>query len=152
MTDAELIGLTVWGEARGEPDDGRAAVARVILNREAAHFQSDGSLTGTIFHPEAFSEYWYTFAANKYRRVAWTLPEAQALANKLYVQAAPTTSFRQCMEISASVVARTYGGGPEYQKLGTRAVQYDNLSVSKPSWATPDKLLAVIGQHSFFHA
>jgi N-acetylmuramoyl-L-alanine amidase len=33
LTDAQVLGLTLWGEARSEPIEGRVAVACVIRNR-----------------------------------------------------------------------------------------------------------------------
>ena len=36
LSDLDILTLTVWAEARGEPEDGQRAVAYVILNRLAA--------------------------------------------------------------------------------------------------------------------
>ncbi len=38
MTDLHALTLTIWGEARGEPIEGKIAVAMVICNRVMAHY------------------------------------------------------------------------------------------------------------------
>lgn len=43
MTDLEALTLTIWGEARGEPIEGKIAVAMVIRNR--AHAAGKSFLT-----------------------------------------------------------------------------------------------------------
>jgi spore germination cell wall hydrolase CwlJ-like protein len=49
-----LLAVAVLDEARGEIPEGRAAVAQVILNRMRLRYQSDGTIAGTVLHPEAF--------------------------------------------------------------------------------------------------
>lgn len=52
--DIKLMANAVHGEARGEPYEGKVAVAAVILNRvENASFPN--SVSGVIFEPRAFT-------------------------------------------------------------------------------------------------
>ena len=45
--DADLLALCVWTEAQGEPADGMAAVAQVVLHRMHLRYASDGAIPGT---------------------------------------------------------------------------------------------------------
>ncbi len=52
--DAYLLGKLVYAEARGEPYQGKVAVAAVVLNRvKSAQFPN--SISGVIYQPGAFS-------------------------------------------------------------------------------------------------
>ncbi|MBE6047262.1 MAG: cell wall hydrolase [Clostridium sp.] len=54
QSDVELLAKLVYAESRGEPYEGKVAVASVVLNRVLdPHFP--GSIQGVIFQPKAFS-------------------------------------------------------------------------------------------------
>lgn len=54
QNDIQLMANAVYGEARGEPYEGKVAVAAVILNRvESATFPN--TVSGVIFEPRAFT-------------------------------------------------------------------------------------------------
>lgn len=54
QNDIQLMANAVYGEARGEPHEGKVAVAAVILNRvDSATFPN--SVSGVIFEPRAFT-------------------------------------------------------------------------------------------------
>lgn len=55
IAPALLATLTILGEAEGEPYLGKLAVARVIRNRMALRYASDGTVAGTVFAPFQFS-------------------------------------------------------------------------------------------------
>jgi spore germination cell wall hydrolase CwlJ-like protein len=152
MTDAELLALCVWDEARGEPAEGKAAVARVVLNRMHAHYQSDGTIPGTVLAPGQFSGFWFDWANGKYVRACTTRDEAATRAGKLLADAetAPEV-WETCLDAAARVQAGTFRG-PLYEKLGDAAVNYADLAYCNPAWAVPEKLVVEIGRHSFFRA
>ena len=53
-TDAYLLGKLVYAEARGEPYQGKVAVAAVVLNRVRSS-QFPNSISAVIYQPGAFS-------------------------------------------------------------------------------------------------
>lgn len=59
---------TIWGEARGESQLGKVAVAEVIRNRMVRRLCSDGTVAGTVLWPFQFSA-WNTSDPNR-RRMA----------------------------------------------------------------------------------
>jgi spore germination cell wall hydrolase CwlJ-like protein len=149
----DLLTLCCFKEANLEPDDGIAAVTRVILNRTQQRYESDGSITGTILHPSQFSWVNYDFKAGKYQRIAWTDEQVAERVEELLKDCqAYTRQWARCQSISQAVLGKAYSGGPEYQKLGSQALLYVNLAVSKPPWATPEKLITQIGHHSFYRS
>ena len=53
-SDLYLLARAVYGEARGEPYNGKVAVAAVILNR-VKHKDFPNSISGVIYQPWAFT-------------------------------------------------------------------------------------------------
>lgn len=164
MNDTDLLALNVYREAAGEPDEGRAAVARVVKNRMAAKFFSDGTIRGTVLRKDQFSWAYFAFVdkvggtitpgkhVQVYSRIASTLPEAEAVAEDLLKRVVPNV-FRHCSEIAQSVMAGTYYS-PLYAKLGNDAVSYLNprILTRPPTWATTARFVVSIGHHDFYRA
>jgi spore germination cell wall hydrolase CwlJ-like protein len=152
MTDEDLLALCVWDEARGEPEDGRAAVARVVLNRMKARFHSDGTILGTVLAYDQFSGFWFEMEQGVYRRVCRTAEQARVRAEALLQRAqANAPLFDACREAARAVMAGDHRG-EAYDRLTDDAVLYLNPRIAKAAWATPDKHLCDIGRHSFYRA
>lgn len=164
LDDPTLLALCVYEEAGGEIGDGQAAVARVIKNRIARRFESDGTMKGTVLAKDQFSWAWFAFvqkhtgnaAADKntraYVRLAHTLDEAEKIAEDLQKRVVPHV-FASCGSIATSVIVGTYRG-LMYDKMTDDAVSYLNprILTKLPSWAIPDKLVCSIGHHDFYRA
>lgn len=152
---ASWLTLCIYYEARGEPPDGKAAVALVVLNRTRRRppYLSDGTVGGTILHPDQFSWTAWDMIKGAYVKVAHTAAEELVRVAELYAKArADRVTWGQCAAPALAVLAGAYRGGPAYARLGPDALLYDNLGVSQPAWATPDKLICQIGRHSFYRA
>lgn len=150
MTDDELFALCVFSEAAGEPLAGKQAVAHVILNRMRAHYQSDGTVVGTVLHPSAFSGFWYAFRPDGYVRVAHTLEEAQARAAALLATAEHTAVWPVCVLVATQALG---GGLPADPELDDAVLYVNPRIISKqPVWATADKKLCAVGRHEFYRA
>lgn len=148
MTDQELLALCIFSEAAGETLEGKQAVAHVILNRMRTHYQSDGTVLGTVLHPSAFSGFWYAFGAGGYTRVAHTLDEAQARAALMLASAEHTAVWPLCVMVATQALDGDLPAEPDLE----HAVLYVNPAISKPIWAEPDKLLCTVGHHQFYAA
>ncbi|MBV9511331.1 MAG: cell wall hydrolase [Caulobacteraceae bacterium] len=152
ITDAEALALCCFEEANLEPDEGVAAVARVVLNRTQRCYQSDGTIQGTIFHPGAFSWTQYERVGERYTKVAFNGVEVAGRATRLLAQArAYNARWGRRLDISGRVEAGRFSG-PRFDRLTPDVVLYDNLDLTQPDWAIPPKLAVKIGRHSFFHA
>jgi len=128
IDDETWATLTIWCEARGEPYEGKLAVAEVIANRMRRKYQSDGTVPGTVLKPWQFSA-WNTDDGNRIR--AASLEDGQA-------------DVAMCRQAWRDVLAGT--------SVVPKAVLYCNLAIVShtPGWADPAKLVRVIGRHSFF--
>lgn len=121
--------LTIWQEARSQSYAGMRAVAEVIHNRMRLHYQSDGTVVGTVLRPWQFSG-WNTRDPN--RLMAARLSEDDP-------------KLKACIAAWHST---------ERPLLPLDTVLYYNPAVVEkpPNWALPDKLVAVVEAHHFYRA
>lgn len=125
----EVFGqITAWAEARGEPYEGKIAVCEVIQRRAKLRYSSDGTIFGTVSRPHQFS--------------CWNPSDPNFLPMFQIDSADPVVN-------DIAVAWFRAKAGPE---VVPGAVLYANLDLVShvPSWADPAKLVAKIGQHSFF--
>lgn len=150
MEDATLLALCTWSEAAGEPLAGKQAVAKVVLNRMARHYQSDGTVAGTVLHPNQFSGFWFDFRDGKYTRVCWTREDAEHHADAMFLRATHQAVWDICLDVAEEALA----GSLEAPEGLERAVLYLNPAIlSKlPAWASADKQLCAVGHHTFYEA
>ncbi len=55
LTEPQLLARCIWGEARGEPIQGKLAVAHVVLNRVKAQSYYGKTIRDVILKPWQFS-------------------------------------------------------------------------------------------------
>ena len=139
--DLDALARTVWGEARGEPVEGRAAVAHVVLNRarKAQEFKAkngrshplfgNGSIVGACIAAWQFS-CWNLGDPNRVKMGRLTLGDGD---------------FMQCVEIALKVI-----GGKKPDTV-SGATHYYADSIAPPKWAIGKIPVAVIGRHCFFN-
>ena len=157
MDAREVLAVCIVDEAANQAHAGRVAVGIVVMNRTRLKFQSDGSVLGTVLRKDQVSGFWFSMVAGKYTRVARTYPEALArLAEKYRRYSAQPALWADCLaaaDQAQAIAGIGFKPGESYQGVTSRTVNYVNLAIVKrPAWATPDKLDAKIGDHSFFHA
>lgn len=152
MLDADLEALNVYKEAGAEPDEGKAAVARVVRNRMHARFMSDGTVAGTILARDQFSWAYFDWVNGKYVRVCSTPAAAMVRAQHLFTQATATV-LAHCADIAQQVASGTYYG-PNFARLGFDAVSYLNprILTKLPDWAKSQNFIVSIGHHDFYRA
>lgn len=155
MDDDTLAAVCIWDEAAGEQYEGKVAVGRVIRNRMALHYESDGTVAGTVLAPGQFSGFWYSMLAGKYTRDAWTAEQAAAKAATMLAEAQRQPIFTQCQKAWAdSKDGSGFVGGPQFEKLTPATVLYLNPSILThlPPWANSAAEVAVIYHHTFYRA
>ena len=152
IKDSDLVALCIYCEAWQESDDGKAAVARVILNRMRIPYESDGTVQGTILKYDQFSWAWFAFVNGKYTRISDNQQMALSVA-EFKIRHAPLTAIAKCAAIYAAVKSGTYKG-QAYEQMTDDAVLYLNPHIVEhiPNWATPDKWVCSIGNHNFYKA
>lgn len=143
LTDPQIMTLTLFGEARGEPIEGQIAVACLIRNRkESGRF--GGSYAKVCLAPWQFSCWRKEGGAENHELV-------MAMAAELIesLQVPENLLLRQCAWVSMGVI-----GG--WIKDTTReATHYYAPSAMKPAgkvpkWAIERTPVVSIGNHLFF--
>jgi spore germination cell wall hydrolase CwlJ-like protein len=123
----DVIARTIWGEARGEGDEGMAAVAAVIMNRAAIGGWWGSSPIAVALFPWQFS--------------AWN--ENDPNRAKVKAVTADDPAFARALEIATDAVDGKLpditGGATHYH---TKAIE--------PDWADTSKITADIGAHLFY--
>jgi len=140
LTEAQLMGLCIWAEARGEGEAGRIAVGSVILNRADYGKDHDawGRRFGTSIHtvilaPAQFS--WTIGADPQYARcvkIAKDYDGAYHDHPNLFVM------FEIAMKLLREEIPRN-----------VTALYYHTHAV-KPKWAREMTVDKVIGNHIFY--
>lgn len=135
MPDAESVDYlarTVWGEARGEPEQGQVAVAHVILNR-VAHRQWPDTVKGVVTQDGQF-DVW----AKSYPGYARMLSVDESDAN-----------FRMALRIAREALS-----GQSKDPTGGAYIYFNDATSTDRAFTEKVKRLASsrvdIGQHSFF--
>lgn len=129
MTDVDTLARTIWGEARGEPENGRIAVGCVIRNR----VNSPVTWWGTDYRsvcrkPWQFS-CWNENDPNRAKLDAVTMDD---------------WAFDECAGIAAGIIDGTI---PDITDGATH--YYATTMKERPKWAANMHVTARIGGHVF---
>lgn len=127
--DLDVAALTVWGEARGEGEDGQRAVAWVIRNRAAQPAWWGRDVAGVCQRPSQFS-CWNPGDPNSSKIMALPPTDPKFLAIRALVE-----------EVFESDGADPTSGATHYKVIGTKA-SWDEATVGKPA--------VEIGHHVFY--
>lgn len=157
--DDDLLTVCIADEAANQPYEGKVAVAIVIMNRIMNLYESDGTVQGTVLKRFQFSGFWFAMEAGKYTEIEFDQAGAMAEAQKLFAEFSDQPIWPDCERALTDAHAwnneqsLSFTPGPAFAKLTRQTVLYYNPRIcAAPAWATPDKLDAVIFQHSFYHA
>jgi hypothetical protein len=125
-----VLGRTIWGEARGEPSVSRMAVANVVVNRVlASPARRFGSTVEAVCQKPAQFSCWNARDPNSAKVVSVTEGNA---------------AFRECLAIARDAIAgriadNTFG-----------SLHYCTLD-AEPRWARGHAPIAVYGRRRFFN-
>ena len=129
MTDLEALALTIWGEARGEPIEGKIGVAMVMRNRLQHAYLNGKTYVDVCTAHAQFS--------------AWT-EEAAQLQQMLTAYNHPGPVLGLCIEVARGTMTGKLADNT------SGANHYYADTIPAPAWAvgTP---LAHLGHHLFFN-
>jgi len=149
-TDIDILARTLWGEARGEPDEGVEAVAAVILNRRAAARDYLAKRPDRSRHP--------LFGSGALAAVCLANPEARWRQFSCWNTGDPNRAklekvtevgdarFRFCLDVARRAVA-----GSVVDKTGG-ATHYHDRRIADPTWTVGAIFTVEIGHHRFYKA
>ena len=130
FSDVEIVAKTIFGEARGEPDEGKQAVANVIKNRVDSRILWWGTTFRSVcLAPRQFD--------------CWDADDP----NRAVIMSATSDDpvYARCLEIAASAIddslADNTNGSTSYYALSMRR---------PPPWADAMTQTVTIGSQVFF--
>ncbi len=135
----EILALTIYGEARGEPIEGQIAVAQVIMNRFNHSPNKYKNVTNVCLERLQFS-CWNDDDPN--------LPKLLKLANMIV----NATQIKDRSYFQAIAIAHDVTGGAFIDNTnGARFYMESKLfNLHRPVWAKEPIDTLVIGNHTFF--
>lgn len=141
LTDPQLLTITIFGEARGEPIEGQIAVACVIRNRVQIG-RWGASYAKVCLAPWQFSCWRPEGGRENYETV---VAAAEMLARSTTLP--DDTLLRQCAWVSQGVI------GHWILDTVTDATHYVTTALyetSPPKWAANQQPVCRVGSHVFF--
>jgi N-acetylmuramoyl-L-alanine amidase len=140
LLPTEIMGLTIIGEARGEPIEGQVAVANVIRNRLGQY----KSYPKVCFAPKQFS-CWNETDPNR----AYLLRLVNATI--LLGREPQAIEIRQCMTIAQAVIHNNFRDNTNGARHYLTKELFD--SPKRPKWAASpvNRQVLTIGGHVFFN-
>lgn len=145
LSEADILALTLWGEGRGEPVEGRIAIACVIRNRVLSDLGHDGK-------PDWWGEGYRGVCLAPYQFSAWNATDPNrvkldGLITQLEegLQIGDDVVFEECRWIAEGVVA-----GRCTPRVGGATHYYSTSMAVPPAWSVKALLTARVGHHLFF--
>ena len=127
--DLETLARTIWGEARGEPQAGKVAVAHVILNRRrSGRWYGGATIEEVCRRPYQFS--------------CWN--ENDPNLSKMQSVDLNDGPLRLCVLVALEAIAGTTSDPTK------GATHYHASDMLPPPWAATGTLVAEIGRHLFY--
>lgn len=139
LSDTEILALTIYGEARGEPIEGQIAVANVINNRFLNNPKKYKSISEVCLEPLQFS--------------CWNMNDPNytmllELGSQIFYGPVPDNfTLKQCVWIATGIINDSLLDNTKRSKnYMTKTLYY---SYDKPTWAIKAKVNVELGNHVF---
>jgi spore germination cell wall hydrolase CwlJ-like protein len=130
QNEVKCLADNIYNEAAFEPDDGKLAVATVTMNR-VYNRDYPKTVCGVVYERHVAK------ASNKIVCMfSWTCKPRHAAAVSLY---------HRIMDMAKAVYYKH-----ERSDEVADALLYHAVYIKAPNWATPENLVATIGQHAFY--
>lgn len=141
LSDAAIVGLTLYGEARGLSDEGLAGVACAIRNRVTAKRFGKG-YRGVCLRPAAFSCWRGTAGPGEVANHASVMDAAGAISRG---KSGPTLD--RCLAMAVRIME---GELPDKTLGSTHYITEKLWRTDPPTWAIGKTPMCQIDQHVFF--
>jgi N-acetylmuramoyl-L-alanine amidase len=127
--DVDVLSRTIWGEARGEPYEGKVAVGRCIVTRwKSGKWFAGRTIAAT--------------AKKKYQFSCWLRSDPNRA--KLLAVTTADPSFRECIRAAQDAID---GKGPEWLAGVTH---YHAKTIKTPKWAIGKRPAGELAGHIFY--
>ena len=133
LTSAYVLAATLWGEARGEGNDGMQAVLNVIMNRANGNIVKASQL---VLTPKQFS-FW-----NKIdNKTEYAIQLAKSARSGELKDVKQYNEALKLVDLALKHNLKDITGGAKF---------YFNPKLARPSWAKKMIKTATIGHHEFY--
>lgn len=136
LSPADVLAITLWGEARSEPVEGRIAIANVVRNRVSHPGWWGTDYVSVCRAPQQFSCWNAGDDANH--------AAVMALLADVWAGKPAEPIYRECLWIADGVMR-----GLVCDRIG-KATHYFASSIAPPAWSAKAHLVARIGNHLFY--
>lgn len=140
MTDVEALTLTIWGESRGEPIEGKIGVAMVMRNRFKTAYRGAKSYVDVCTAHAQFS--------------AWTEETMQMQAEQEVLNGDPTLAnhpdptLHLCYEIAKATIS---GSLADPTNGANHYMTMELYRRATPTWAQGQRPICQLGAQVFFN-
>ena len=133
LNDKQIMALTIYGEARGEPEEGKIAVGSVILERVKQGGWFGHSIGEVCLKPYQFSCYLPNDP---------NYPKLCHIAEMWDFKIAQDEALKECFDVASGLIDGTI-------QPNIRATHYETF-VTHASWEKSMTLVATIGTQRFY--
>lgn len=137
------MALTLWAEARGEPEAGKIAVASVIIERVDRRKWDGESVREVCLWPKQFS----CFNPDDKQR-----PKLMGMAQHFEASLLVDVQLKECYRIASGILGNTIPR--DFDIMRTHCCQYLNpktAAKTRVNWlAGGMRSLKIVGRHEFF--
>lgn len=145
LPERDILALTLWGEARSEPIEGRIAIANVVRNRVTAQRASFGLTPREVcLKPWQFSCWRLEGGAENYAQM---MDAARLLDTSTRATGLLSPIFRECLWIAEGLLTDRFG---DNTKGSTHYLTVTLYRLHPPAWAIGHVPTVQINSHLFF--
>lgn len=132
----DVVALTIYGEARGEPIEGKIAVASVIANRV-----KDGRF-GKTFERVCLKPYQFSCwnASDPNHKVLMQMAAAIGRGEPI-----DDPTYRECEWIADGLLKERFAS-----RVGNSTHYFAKRMLKPPKWASAAEFVGVVGGHNFY--
>lgn len=148
LADLDALALTLFGEARGEPVEGRIAVGSVIRNRVKAP-RRFGTTYAAVCHARAQFSCWFRFGGEQNYKLMYDLALAIIEHKPLPLDAVSLAIYEETRFVAEGIAderLRDRVRGATHYYAPAAMVPRDRV----PDWAIGKAPVAKVGSHLFF--
>ena len=147
LSDREALAFTLFGEARGEPIEGRIAVGSVIRNRAETHYRGT-TIAEVCLWTRQFSCWWPDQGESNHRFLL-EIVEARLRGGPVPWSSREREVYAECVWVAEGIVSRlildrVHGARHYYAPKGMKPAG------TVPIWARGLEPVATVGKHLFF--
>jgi spore germination cell wall hydrolase CwlJ-like protein len=148
LTDFGALTITLFGEGRGEPVEGRIAIGSVIRNRVKMPRRFSATYAG-VCHQRAQFSCWWPFGGEPTHALVYAIARAVIEGRELPLKAPELAIYQECQFIAEGII------GEQLRDRVKGCAHYYNPAAMVPRGRVPEWAAGLtptlkVGQHLFF--